>query len=127
MYAPRSPLRSILVVVFITLTLSSTCAIAQPLDTIRASPNAVALRSIWSLRGDSTEGVGSQVAALPDIDADGRSEFAVQGFGDYTWRVYSFDALGDVNVVWQRKAYFTRADQGWPAVWTRRHDGGLSA
>ena len=104
MYAPRSPLRSILVCFVTALTITSTGVIAQPLDTIRASPNAVALRSIWSLNGANGAEVGIIVAALGDIDGNGRAEFGVASSGDLSWRIYGLDSLARHSVLWEYPA-----------------------
>lgn len=75
-------------------------------DSIRAGSSVVTLRSIWSKVGpdDNTRsGVGIVVAALPDLDGDGRAEFGVGELGDQQWRIYGLDALGRARVLWQRR------------------------
>jgi hypothetical protein len=70
---------------------------AQRIDTIRTNPDAVLLRRIWTQRGN---GIGNAVTALPDLDGDGRDEFAAAELrGD--WRIYSMDSIGATRTLWQ--------------------------
>jgi hypothetical protein len=74
-------------------------AMAQ-VDSIRARADAVALRPIWSRAGSRT---GHAVAALPDVNGDGRAEYAVMDFSDLTWRVFALDTLARERVIWTHR------------------------
>jgi hypothetical protein len=87
---------------FVASVLSPPGASAQ-VDSIIANPNAVLLRRIWTQRGGSGAEVGSAVAALWDIDNDGRDEFGVAEHGARLWTIHSLDSLGTSHIVWQRR------------------------
>jgi hypothetical protein len=71
--------------------------LAQRVDTIRTNPDAVLLRRIWTQRGN---GIGNVVTALPDLDGDGRNEFAAAELGG-DWRVFGMDSVGATRTLWQ--------------------------
>jgi hypothetical protein len=95
---PRLPVAFLL----FAFTLAPISAAAQ-VDSITANPNAVLLRRIWTQRGSAGARVGAQVAALFDMNRDGRSEFGVMSIGDTLWRIYSMDATGATSVLWQHR------------------------
>jgi hypothetical protein len=86
---------------FITTMLSPPGASAQ-VDSISASPNAALLHHIWTQRGGGGQGVGAAVAALWDIDGDGRDEFGVMELGPLIWRVVRLDSAGSEHEIWRR-------------------------
>jgi hypothetical protein len=91
---------------FVAATLVSLCIatiiapvvlFAQRIDTIRTNPDAVLLRRIWTQGGN---GAGNVVAAMPDLNGDGRAEFATAERGG-VWRIFSLDSLQLTRVLWE--------------------------
>ncbi|KXK57043.1 MAG: T9SS type A sorting domain-containing protein [Chlorobi bacterium] len=81
------------IVLLLLLATTSTLLHAQSSDTILPNPNAVLLRKIWMIRGETTgpnayTAVGQAAGALPDINNDSLSEFVVRVGKADQWRVY---------------------------------------
>jgi hypothetical protein len=80
----------------VTLFVSSQIDLRAQVDTISANPNAVMLRHIWAMRGG---GAGIVIAALPDINGDGRNEIGVVDNSTGRWRIHSIDSSGAADTL----------------------------
>jgi hypothetical protein len=74
---------------------------SQTVDSIKARPGAVALRSIFSLRGN---GAGAAVTSLWDLNADGRVEFGVMEFSTERWIIFGIDSAHIIRRFWESTA-----------------------
>ncbi|KXK57037.1 MAG: T9SS type A sorting domain-containing protein [Candidatus Kapabacteria bacterium] len=84
---------SYIILVLLLLATASTTLHAQASDTILPNPNAVLLRKIWMIRGETTgpnayTSVGEAAGAIPDLNGDSLSEFVVRVGKADQWRIY---------------------------------------
>ncbi|KXK56401.1 MAG: T9SS type A sorting domain-containing protein [Chlorobi bacterium] len=82
------------IVLFLLLATTSTLLHAQSSDTILPNPNAVLLRKIWMIRGETTGPnaggmVGDGAGTLGDLNGDSLTDFAVRSAKNGQWRFFS--------------------------------------
>lgn len=118
----RRTRRSLLRWAALVLVLAAT-ARAQSIDTIRANPEAVALRKIWEVRGQKEgENAGLSFAGLGDIYRTGASAWCVRHGTPSGIRFYTWDRRGDTAQLQQAILGYSSALVG-PLVGDFRGDG----
>ena len=98
----RWSVHRLLVTALLLASSTATPVRSQTVDSIKARPGAVALRSIFSLRGN---GAGAAVASLWDLNEDGRVEFAVMELSTERWKIFGIDSAHVVRQLWQRQSW----------------------
>ena len=98
------------IVLLLLLAATSTLLHAQSSDTILPNPNAVLLRKIWMIRGETTGPnaggmVGDGAGTLGDLNGDSLTDFAVRSAKNGQWHIYfGADPAPDTTSQWSCKS-----------------------
>ncbi|MBK8910872.1 MAG: VCBS repeat-containing protein [Chlorobi bacterium] len=103
---------AILLAIFLLAT-ASPLLHAQASDTILPNPNAVLLRKIWMIRGETTGPnaggmVGDGAAAIPDVTGDSLDDFLIHFGKSPLWKLFPSNNLApDTTPIWQTIGFST--------------------
>ncbi|KXK57044.1 MAG: T9SS type A sorting domain-containing protein [Chlorobi bacterium] len=101
------------IVLLLLLATASPLLHAQASDTIIPNPNAVLLRKIWMIRGETTGPnaggmVGDGAAAIPDVTGDSLDDFLIHFGKSPLWKLFpSNKPAPDTTPIWQTIGFST--------------------
>ncbi|KXK57035.1 MAG: hypothetical protein UZ07_CHB004000999 [Chlorobi bacterium OLB7] len=101
------------IVLLLLLATASPLLHAQASDTIIPNPNAVLLRKIWMIRGETTGPnaggmVGDGAAAIPDVTGDSLDDFLIHFGKSPLWKLFPSNNLApDTTPIWQTIGFST--------------------